>query len=91
MGSVGKGNTKFRVFFFFFRTIFSLNCYYCMHLIVYDFKSSNVDFFSNLGEVGSFFGLIIEFENLGMMKLSVLNDLVEWAVGLGYGAGFGSN
>ena len=41
--------------------------------------------------MGSFFGLIIEFENLGMMKLSVLNDLVEWAVGLGYGAGFGSN
>ena len=44
MGSVGKGNTKFRVFFF-FRTIFSFNCYYCMHLIVYDFKSSNVDIF----------------------------------------------
>ena len=63
-----------------------------MHLIVYDFKSSNVDFFfSNLGDVGRFFGLIIEFENLGMMNLSVLNDLVEWAVGLGYGAGVGSN
>ena len=64
-----------------------------MHLIVYDFKSSNVDFFffSNLGDVGSFFGLIIEFENLGMMKLLVLNDLVEWVVGLGYGAGVGSN
>ena len=40
MGSVGKGNT-----IFFFQTIFSFNCYYCMHLIVYDFKSSNVDFF----------------------------------------------
>ena len=38
-----------------------------------------------------FFGLIIEFENLGMMKLSMLNDLVEWLVGLGYGAGVGSN
>ena len=38
-----------------------------------------------------FFGLIIEFENLGMMKLSVLNDLVEWVVGLGYGAEVGSN
>ena len=65
-----------------------------MHLIVYDFKLSNVDFFfffSNLGDVGSFFGLIIEFENLGMMKLLVLNDLVKWVVGLGYGAGVGSN
>ena len=44
MGSVGKGITKFRVLFF-LRTLFSFNCYYCMHLIVYDFKSSNVDFF----------------------------------------------
>ena len=43
-------------------------------------------FFSKLGDVGSFFGLIIEFENLGMMKLLVLNDLVERFVGLGYGA-----
>ena len=41
--------------------------------------------------MGRFFGLITEFENLGMMKLSMLNDLVEWLVGLGYGAGVGSN
>ena len=46
---------NFEVFFFFFRTLFSFNCYYHMHLIVYDFKSSNVDFFSILGDVGSFF------------------------------------
>ena len=59
IGSVGNGNTKFKVFFS--NTIFIWLLLYYMHLIVYDLASSNANFVFLLGDVGVFFFLGVDY------------------------------